>query len=128
MTIDPQPWVVAVVSVERRLAGAGRFPVVVGETGCWQQVDLVVLPVVAVDPKVLLQGLVRTFRLPVCLWVVGSRKVLPHPERLANGLGELGNESGAPIRYNGPGSAVASEDLLDESPRQDLGVPLFSVW
>ncbi len=58
----------------------------------------VILKVVDEDPEILLNFLVDSFSLSICLWVVGSGYVCLDLEQVIEVFHELGDEHGASVR------------------------------
>ena len=75
--VSRECWVVFLVSKEWSCPGGRTFSIVVSKLGNREPTGPVVLLEVTVDAEVLFQGLVYTFGLTVCLWMItggGSRE------------------------------------------------------
>jgi hypothetical protein len=68
--VDGEVGVIALIGEERRYAGGSTRRVVIGEFREGKEFRPVVLLVVAVNPKVLLEGLISAFCLTIPLWVI----------------------------------------------------------
>ena len=71
--------------------------VIVGEFGYREPVVPVVLPLVYKEAQELLNFLVDTFRLAVCLWVVGCQGRNFNPKYLAESSHEVQYKLGSPV-------------------------------
>ena len=73
--MDGEVRVIAFVGVEWGDLRCGAQGVVVRELAEWEELVLVVLLVVAVDPDILFQGLVSVLSLPITFWMVTRGEV-----------------------------------------------------
>ena len=86
----------------------------VGEFCKRKELQPVVLLVVAVNPKVLLKGLISVFSLTIALWVVTGGEVQAHIESFTQGLEEVRDELGALIGGDVDGDSMLGEDMEEE--------------
>jgi hypothetical protein len=108
---DSAAWVATVVSKEQRDEHRSILHVDVDELGNWEKITPVILLIVAIDPKILFQGLIDVLRLTVALMVVRSRSVAFDIEQVEKLAGELGDELRAVIRDDVDGESVQSPDV-----------------
>ena len=69
-------WIVSVEHDEWGLACSGVLCTIIGKFSCWQVVNPVILIVVDETVKVLLQHLIESFCLSICLQVIGCRHLV----------------------------------------------------
>lgn len=112
--VNRQFRVVTLVGEERGDSGRRVGSVVVGELGERKEVRPVVLLVVAVDPDVLLEGLIRAFGLSVAFRMVSGSEVKADAEEFSERLEEVIDEFDAAVRCNVRGDSVLGEDVNKE--------------
>ena len=91
---------VSLVSKEQSCPGGCTFGIVVSELSNREPMGPVVLLEITVDAEVLFQGLVYTFGLTVCLWMITGGEVQADPEKRAKGTEKMGDELGTSVRGN----------------------------
>ena len=96
--ISRECWVVSLVSKERSRPGGRAFGVVVSELSNREPMGPVILLKITVDAEVLFQGLVYTFCLTVCLWMVTGSEVQADPEKRAKRTEKVGDKLGTSVR------------------------------
>lgn len=80
LEIDREAGVITVISIERRYARRGIARIIVREFGKRQEIYPIVLLVIAIHPKVLLDGLIHPFRLTVGLRMKRGRQLALNAE------------------------------------------------
>ena len=106
--------VVSFVHEERRDSCSSAGGVIVRELCQGQEIGPVVLLVIAVNPKVLLQGLVGPFCLTVAFGVVTQCEVELHVEHGPKRAEEMGDELGASVGSDMGRNSVLREDVQEE--------------
>ena len=77
---------------------AALFGIVVSKLGNREPTGPVVLLEITVDVEVLFQGLVYTFCLTVCLWMVTGGEVQADPKKRAKTMEKVGDKLGTSVR------------------------------
>src|SRR5882672_4254652 len=114
----------ALVGEEGGDHGGRMRSIVVCEFGKGQEVDLVILLVVDVYPKVLFKDLVDMFGLPIGLWVVGSQEIGLDTEQLAKQSLKARDEVLPSIGDDFCGHAMLCEDLRQKDVSQVLHIDI----
>ena len=89
---------VSLVSKEQSCPSGCAFGIFVSELGNREPTGPVVLLEITVDAEVLFQGLVYTFGLTVCLWMITGGEVQADPEKCAKRTEKVGDELGTSVR------------------------------
>ena len=106
--------VVSFVREEWRDSCSSAGGIIVRELCQGQEIGPVVLLVVAVNPKVLLQGLVGPFCLSVTFRVVTRCEVQLHVEHGPERVEKVGDEFGASVGSDMGRNSVFQEDVQEE--------------
>ena len=102
---------VTLIGEEGRNSGGSAWSVVVGKLREREEARPVVLLIVAVDPEVLLKGLINTLGLSIAFRVVSGGEVESHVQGFSEGTEEVRDELRSAVRGDMTGNSVLGEDV-----------------
>jgi hypothetical protein len=114
LRVDSDVRVIAFVGKEWGCSRRCAWSIVVSEFSEGKERGPVILLVVAENPEVLLEGLIKSFSLTVSFRVITRSEVNLHVQSFSEGSEEVGNKLGAPITSDMGGNSVFGEDVDDE--------------